>query len=210
MMWKFVSLAAAVRSLYGKVGQKDSSLASLTSSLPAAYRRAYASLLELSPTTVLALLRSRSAVYIDRLEEAAKRHPEGTLHLMRGSLLSAAERYAEAESAFAAAADASAIIPGVNREAPMLAAAAAHLAYWEPERNPAYLQRAVEHVRRRVRLGPSPPFQSAMLLHIANTAADEGLAQTIIWQVLDQYDDDAEWLITVAENELAHNKPERA
>ena len=48
------------------------------------------------------------------------------------------------------------------------------------------------------------------MLDIANTAGDGGLAQTIIWQVLDQYDDDAEWLITVAKNELAHNKPENA
>ena len=210
MIWNLVSLARAVRKIYGKAGKADPSLVSATSSLPAAYRQAYAPLFELSPTNVMALLLGSSPGYIDRLEEAAKRHPEATLHMVRGSLLSKAERYAEAEKAFAAAADAPAIIPGVNREAPMLAAAAANLLYIESDHDPACLERAVEHVRRRVRLGPSPPFQSDLLLHIANTAGDDGLAQTIIWQVLDQYDDDVRWLLTVAESELIHSKFESA
>jgi uncharacterized protein HemY len=148
-----------------------------------------------------------TAAFIEPMAEAAARHPEGTLHLMRGSLLFSANRYEEAEQAFAAAADAPAIIPGVKREAPMLAAAAANLAYWETGgQDPECLERAVAHVRRRVREGPSRPFQSEMLLRIANAAGDDGLAQTIIWQVLEQYDDDVAWLLTVAETELQHGK----
>lgn len=207
MMWNLVSLALTVRKVHSKAGQRDSSLITATSSLPQAYRQAYAPLFELSPTNVMALISKGSSAYIERLEEAAKRHPEGTLHLMRGSLLANANRYAEAEEALAKAADAPAIIPGVNREAPMLAAAATNLLYWESGQDPACLERAVEYVRRRVRLGPSPAFQSDMLLYIAYTAGDDGLAQTIIWQVLDHYDEDVQWLLTVSENQLRANRP---
>ena len=111
MLWDLAMLARAIRKVYGQAGKADPSLVSATNSLPPAYRQAYAPLFELSPTNVMALL-FRSSDYIDRLEEAAKRHPEGTLHMVRGSLLSKAERYDEAEEAFAAAADAPAIIPG--------------------------------------------------------------------------------------------------
>ncbi len=210
MMWNLVSLAMAVRKVYSTAGEKHASLVSATNSLPRAYRQAYTPLFELSPTNMVALLGTGTSQYIDRLEQAVKRHPEGTLYMMRGSLLSDASRYAEAEQAFVAAAEAPAIIPGVNREAPMLAAAAANIEYWEANQDPACLRRAVEYVRRRVRLGPSPPFQSDLLLNIAITAGDEGLAQSIIWQVLDQYEDDTQWLLTVAKNYLEHNKLDNA
>ena len=78
MLWDLAMLARAIRKVYGQAGKADPSLVSATSSLPPAYRQAYAPLFKLSPTNVMALL-FRSSDYIDRLDAAAKGHPEGTL-----------------------------------------------------------------------------------------------------------------------------------
>jgi tRNA A-37 threonylcarbamoyl transferase component Bud32/tetratricopeptide (TPR) repeat protein len=148
--------------------------------LPPLIREAYGGLvLRLVSSTLL----FRNEALLEVFHEAARINPDATSYFMQGILHFTAHRWAEAESAFLRAEGLPALLPDVKRELLFFAAMAAAGQWGYGGRNPADLQRAVQHARGRVNQGPLPPNEASLLLHVAFAAKDVPLAQAILPQL---------------------------
>jgi tetratricopeptide (TPR) repeat protein len=115
------------------------------------------------------------------LARAAKAHPEGLFHYWRGTLLLVGDRWAEAEKAFLAAAEAPSFAR-VRGPALFLATACAWKLAHEPgsTRRQELRAKALAHTRTLVTLGNVRPDEAVHLAHVATEMDEFDLARGIL------------------------------
>jgi tetratricopeptide (TPR) repeat protein len=138
----------------------------------------------------------------DEVAEVLRIVPVGTLHFLHGGLLLQKKRYADAETAFLAAADTPGLFTPL-KPALLCAVACESFMTFEKAADPGAIRRAIANIKKILPLGPLSAEEAAGFARLAAAAREFDLARAILVDWEQRVPGDLEALRRRAEVELA-------